>query len=111
MPVIMREVSVAAGARDPNLFAGSTYEIARGNVVFSIGVTAAATGTFVTISSGADIVAEEFAPPVLTRYPIIPDEFYFSELVDPGDRMVFRAQNNTGAGIFVRYVVQLSGRG
>ena len=42
MPVIMREVSVPLGTSNPNLLTGSPYELARGNVFFSIGVTAAA---------------------------------------------------------------------
>lgn len=109
MPVIMREVSIAAGATNENLLSGSAFEFLRANSLVSIGVTAAATGTFATIQSGADIVAEEFAPPVLTRYPIIPDEMYFSDVGVGGDRLVVRARNPTGGAVIHRVACQVSG--
>lgn len=108
MPVIMREVSVGIGATDPNLLAGSTFEFMRGNVYLSVGVTAAATGSFVTIISGSDIVVEESAPPVLTRYPVIPDEMYFNDVATLADRLVISARNPTGGAIIHRCVVQIT---
>jgi hypothetical protein len=108
MPVIMREVSVAAGATDPNLLTGSTFEFMRGNVYLSIGVTAAATGTFITIISGSDIVLEESAPNVLTRYPVIPDEMYFNDVATLADRLVISARNPTGGAVIHRVVVQVT---
>lgn len=108
MPVIMREVSVGAGLTDPNLLTGSTFEFMRGNVYLSIGVTAAATGTFVTIISGSDIVLEESPPNVLTRYPIIPDEMYFNDVATLADRLVISARNPTGGAVIHRVVVQVT---
>ena len=74
-----------------------------------MGVSAAATGTFVTFNSGADVVAEEFEPPIATIYPVIPDEMYFSDVAAAGDRLVIRVRNTTGAAIVVRVVAQLTG--
>lgn len=111
MPVILKETSVGAGVSNPNLLTGSPYELARGNVFFSIGVSAAATGTFCQITSGADLVAEEFAPPVLTRYPIIPDEMYFSDFASLVDRLVISARNPTGGAVVHRVAVQITGVG
>ena len=108
MPVIMREVSVAAGATNPNVLTGSTFEFMRGNVYLSIGVTAAATGTFVTILSGSDIVLEESAPNVLTRYPVIPDEMYFNDVATLADRLVISVRNPTGGAVIHRAVVQIT---
>lgn len=108
MPVIMRETSVGAGATDANLLAGSTFELVRGNVFISIGVSAAATGTFITIYSGSDIVLEESAPPVLTRYPIIPDEMYFNDVATLTDRIVVAARNPTAGAVIHRVVVQIT---
>lgn len=107
MSVIMREVSIAAGASNDNIFAGSAFEYARGNQVLSLGVAAAATGCFATLQSGGDIVAEEFAPPILTRYPIIPDEMFFNDVMGPMDRLVLRVRNPTGAPIIVRAIAQI----
>lgn len=107
MPTIMKEVTVAANSTNDNVFSGSAFEFARNNQLVSIGFTAAATGVYCTFSSGADVVVEESLAPVATRYPIIPDEFYASDVAAAGDRYVLRARNSTGAGIIVRAVLQV----
>lgn len=107
MPVIMREVSVAAGAINDNVFSGSAFEFARQNQVVSLGVAQAATGCFATIQSGGDVIAEEFAPPILTRYPIIPDEMYYNDVMSVGDRLVLRVRNPTAGAIVVRAIAQI----
>lgn len=106
MPVIMREVSIPANSVVENVLNGSAFEIARQNSLVSLGVAAAATGLTVTINSGADVIAEEFVPPILTRYPIIPDEMYFSDVAAQGDRLTVRIRNTTGAAIVSRTVCQ-----
>lgn len=108
MPMILRETTVVANTTNENLIAGSAFEFARGRGVLSIGIAAAATGVICNIQAGADIVAEAFMLPILTRYPIVPDEFYFTDAVEQGDRIVERAQNTTGGNIIVRSVTQLS---
>lgn len=108
MPSIVREISVAAGGQNDNLFSGSAYEFATRNRVASIGVTAAATGSFATLQSGADIVSEEFAPVVKTVMPVIPDDFYFNDVQNIGDRLVLRVRNPTGGAIIHRAVANLT---
>lgn len=107
MPVIQREVSVAAGAVNDNIVAGSAFEFARQNQVLSLGVAQAATGGFATVQSGGDIVAEEFSPAILTRFPIIPDEMYYNDVMSVGDRLVVRYRNPTGGAIIVRVIAQI----
>jgi hypothetical protein len=108
MPVIMREVSVAAGAVNENILSGSAFEFARQNSLVSIGVNQAATGCFATINSGADVVAEEFSPPIATIYPVIPDGMYFSDVAAAGDRLVIRVRNPTGGAVVIRVVCQVT---
>lgn len=108
MPVIQREVSVAAGAVNDNILAGSAFEFARSNSLVSIGVAQSATGGFATINSGSDVVAEEFAPAILTRYPIIPDEMYYSDVAAAGDRLVIRYRNPTAGALTVRVICQVT---
>ena len=108
MPVIMREVSVAAGDVNENILAGSAFEFARQNSLVSIGVHQSATGGFATINSGADVVAEEFSPPIATVYPVIPDNMYFSDVAAAGDRLVIRYRNPTGGALVVRVVCQVT---
>jgi hypothetical protein len=108
MPVITRQENVAAGAIVQNTVAGSAYEFARTTQAVSLGVAQAATGMFCTIQSGPDIVAEEFEPPILTRYPIIPDEMYFNDIMAQGDRLVVRVRNPTAGAIIVRTMAQIT---
>lgn len=108
MPVIMRETSVAAGAVNENILAGSAFEFARQNSLVSIGIHQSATGGFATINSGADVVAEEFSPPIATTYPVIPDNMYFSDVAAAGDRLVIRYRNPTGGALVVRVVCQVT---
>jgi hypothetical protein len=108
MPSIVRETSVAAGATVRNLFEGSAYEFANRNRIASVAITAAATGTFATLQSGPDIVAEEFAPVVRTVMPIIPDDFYFNDVMSIGDRLVLSIRNPTGAAVIHRGVANLT---
>ena len=108
MPVIMREVDVVTLTTNANLLAGSTFEFMRGNVYLSVGVTAAATGSFFTIISGSDIVVEESPPNVLTRFPVIPDEMYFNDVATLADRLVISVRNPTGGDIVHRALVQIT---
>lgn len=109
MPVIQREVSIPATSVVENIVSGSAFEFARSRQVVSIGVTQAATGLFVSLQGGADIIAEEFQPAIATRYPIIPDEMYYTDILEVGDRLVIRVRNSTGAAVIARTIVQLSG--
>ena len=108
MPMILIENSIAAGAVNNNLVSGSAYEFARSRQLVSLGVVQSATGMFCTIQSGADIVAEEFSLPILTTYPIIPDNMYFTDLMEMGDRLVVRVRNPTAGALTARAVVQTS---
>ena len=108
MPVIQVEQSIAAGGNSANLVAGSAFEFARTRSIVSMGWLQAATGMFMTLQGGADIIAEEFSPAIATRYPIIPDEMYYTDVLEASDRLVARIRNPTGGAIIVRGIVQMS---
>lgn len=108
MPVIQREPSIAAGAVNENIFSGSAFEFARRRQVVSLGVTQAATGMFCTLQAGPDIIVEEFSPVIATRYPLIPDEMYYTDIMEQGDRLVGRVRNPTGGALIVRSIAMLS---
>lgn len=107
--VIQREVSVAANAVDENILSGSAFEFLRGRSFVSMGIVAAATGTFVTIQAGGNVIAEEF-PPVIeaTAWPQTNEDFYYNTFGVSGDRLVVRVRNSTGGAIVVRVVVQVT---
>lgn len=108
MPVIQKEISVGAGATTENALTGSAFEFLRRNAVVSIGVTAAATGTFVTVQSGADIVLEESPSLVKTAFPVIPDDMFYNDVGVVGDRLVVRLRNPTAGAIIMRVLVQVT---
>lgn len=108
MPMIMVEESIAAGAVNANLVAGSAFEFARQRQIVSLGLVQSATGMFGTIQAGGDVIAEEFSLPILTTYPIIPDNMYFTDVMEAGDRLVLRVRNPTGGALIARAVVQTS---
>lgn len=118
MPMILNQVSVAASAVNNNVIAGSAFEFARVQSIYSIGVGQSATGGFVTIQGGSDIIAEEFPPPVIggamtttLAYPVVPDEMYFTDVLNPGDRLVIRYRNPTAGALTLSVVVQISPTG
>jgi len=107
VPSIQRETVVAAGAVNDNLLSGSAFEYMRGNGVVSAGVVASATGGFITIQSGPDIVLEESPPMILTTMPIVPDHFYYNWAAAAGDRLLIRARNPTGGALTFRTVANI----
>lgn len=108
MPAIQAEVSVGATSSNSNIFSGSAFEYARGRTALSLGVVAAATGTFITIQAGADIVLEESAPMVLTTMPIVPDHMYYNDIMEPFDRLRVSVRNPTAGAIIHRAIALLT---
>lgn len=108
MSVIQKEISVGINETVENALAGSAFEFLSRNSIISAGVTAAATGTFVTIQSGSNIVLEESPSYVQTTFPRIPDEMVYNDVGAQGDRLVFRLRNPTAGAIIMRVVVQIT---
>lgn len=108
MPAIQVEVSVAAGTSNTNIFAGSAFEYSRGRQLLSLGVNAAATGSFITIQSGADVVLEESPPYVSTLFPIVPDQMFYNDVMEMFDRLRVQVRNPTGGAIIHRAIALLT---
>ena len=107
MPAIQAERSVAANTTDPNIFSGSAFEYSRGRQLLSLGVTAAATGTQVTITSGADVILEESPTYIKTQYPIVPDEMFYNDVMEMFDRLRVQIRNTTGGALVTRAIALL----
>ena len=108
MPVIQKELLVAANAVVDNLLSGSAFEFLRQNAVVSIGLTGSATGLVANIQSGADIVLEESPLIVKATMPVIPDDFAYNDVGVAGDRLVLRVRNTTAGALTVRAIVQVT---
>ena len=126
MPMILNQTSVAASGVNNNVIAGSAFEFAKVQSIYSIGVAQSNQGGFCTIQGGSDIIAEEFPPPVIgiaannpsaaavtttSAYPVVPDEMYFTDVLNSGDRLVIRYRNPTAGAIVLSTVVQISPTG
>jgi hypothetical protein len=127
MPMILNQTTVANGAVNNNVISGSAFEFARVQSIYSIGVGSDHSGLFCTLQGGSDIIAEEFPMPVIgptaanspsgaamtttTGYPVVPDEMYFTDVLNPGDRLVVRVRNPSAASAVVSTVVQISPTG
>lgn len=108
MPAIQVEVAVAATSVNTNIFNGSAFEYSRGRQALSLGVVASATGSFITIQSGADVILEESPPLVLTTMPIIPDHMYYNDVMEQFDRLRVQVRNPTAGAITARAIALLS---
>lgn len=126
MPVILNALAVAAGAVNNNLVSGSAFEFARVQSIYSIGIYASNVGAFCTIQGGSDIVAEEFPVPcsgiaannpsgaamtTTSQWPVVPDSMYFTDVLNPGDRLVLRFRNPTAGSITASFLVQITPTG
>jgi hypothetical protein len=107
MPAIQKEITVGAGAT-VEMFQGSAFEYPERNAVVSLGLTAAATGTFYTVQAGGEVVLEESPPTVRTAMPIIPDDFQLNFAIAQGRKLKCSVRNPTGAGVIHRAIAQLS---
>ena len=108
MPAIQAEVSVGANSTNTSIVSGSAFEYSRGRQLLSLGVTAAATGTFTTIQSGADVILEESATYIATQFPIVPDQMFYNDIMEQMDRLRIQVRNTTGGAIVARALALLT---
>lgn len=108
MPVIQKEISIAANAVNDNILSGSSFEFLRSNSVVSIGMVGSATGLVANVQSGSDIVLEESPLLVKTTMPTVPDDMYYNDVGVAGDRLVVRVRNTTAGALTVRAIVQVT---
>jgi hypothetical protein len=111
MPAMQVAPSVAAGITNTNIFAGSAFEFARQRSIVSLGVIASATGGFITINSGADVVLEESPPYEGAAFPIVPDQMFYNDMMEVGDRLRVQARNPTGGALTFRAIALIAAVG
>jgi len=97
--VLNGQVSIAAGAVNLNVIAGSVYEFADRNYYARLATTGdAAFAMRLTVQVGQKTVMEESQISGANRPPILPDDMLISRFPVPrGSRLVLKARN-TGAG-------------
>jgi len=107
MPLVRKEISIAANAVLDNVMSGSIYEFLPWNAAVNIGLNGSATGLLATINSGSDTVLEEAPINVSTAFPVIPDDMFAQDVAAGGERLVIKVRNTTGGALTVRALVQL----
>src|ERR1700754_1566703 len=88
MPTMVKVATFVAAGTNANINAGSVFETCRQRSALSMAVVQSVTANFALINVGADVVAEEFEPMVLTTVPIVPDHFMFTDIGEPNDKVV-----------------------
>lgn len=109
MPVMLRTATITAATTTPNVFNGSTFEYARFRQLLSMGIVANDATITVLVNVGADVVAEEHIPKLASVQPVIPDDFYYQDIAEQGDRIVLQARNSDAADHTVRAVCIITG--
>lgn len=97
MPFMQDSVTVVANTVSTNQLNGQLYEFAAPGQLITLSATGSATGLRVTFICGSPIVNDQ-AIGLQNRFPILPDDIVFSEMV-PGGRMVLTFRNPTGGNL------------
>ncbi|SRR5258705_1292382 len=99
MPRITNVISVAAGAVNANLIAGSAFELPDRHYWGRLALTAEAAGeSRITVQVGSQVHLEESPVSRANRTPLLPDDILLEKFACPrGKRIVIKARN-TGAG-------------
>jgi len=108
MSVLQKEKVLAGGEIVENLWSGSAFEFARQNSLMNQAIVGSASGLVATIQVGSRVVLEESPLSILGTMPKLQDDFYYSEGVLAGERIISRIRNTTAAtNLTVRSVCQL----
>lgn len=98
MPMMKGFISIAAGATNANVLAGSAYEYLPWNAQVEFGVVGDAAGELrCTVQSGSDAILEESPISRAARIPVYPDDYDLVDVAGGGERLVIRVRN-TGVG-------------
>ena len=99
MPIIRKELSVAANSTVDNVFTGSINEFLPWNAAINMGITGSATGLVATVNTGSDTIQEEAPCNILTTFPVIPDNMDIQDRARGGERLVVKVRNTTAGAL------------
>lgn len=108
MPLIQGSVSVAAGATNDNVIAGSQFEFLPYNAFLEFGLNGSAAGLLADVYSGQDVLGEGLALTAQNRIPVYPDDFNLNDVAAAGERIKLRVRNPTGGALTVQYAVKIT---
>lgn len=105
--MIMSDVTTqGANSTSGNLMAGKIGEFVERPSSVRIGIVAAAVGMFATVIIGATVLMDDQEISDANRSPTDPDDIVVETGAVPGDQIVVRIRNSTGAGILTKSLVK-----
>lgn len=107
MPTLQSSVIVAANSTVENVFIGSQFEFAPYDASIEIGVNGSAIGIVADVSTGQDVVAENFSVAGVNRFPIMPDDFLIADVVKGGERVKLRVRNTTAGALTAFFTLRM----
>lgn len=107
MPLIQSSTSIAAGAVNDNVLAGSQFEFLPYNAALRFALNGSATGLVADVYSGQDVLAEQMGVNALNRTPINPDDFLLSDVAGGGERIKIRCRNPTGGALTLFFALMI----
>ncbi|MEE8607589.1 MAG: hypothetical protein V3S55_08295 [Nitrospiraceae bacterium] len=99
--------SVAANTTVANVLAGKSQEFITEDSIVRAAIVAAAVGMFATILIGEEVILEDQEVSGANRFPTDPDDFNYEGAGVPGERIVLKLRNSTGAAIVVNSSVKV----
>jgi len=99
MPTMTDRQTVALNATVQNVLAGKIFEFAQRPSVLRLYATAAAIGLNVSFVVGSRVIVDDQEVNAQNRMPLVPDDLLAEAGARPGERIVVRLRNTTGAGI------------
>lgn len=91
--------SVAANTTIPNACSGKSAEFIKEPSVVRLSSSASAVGLNMTLIIGEEVVLDDQEVNAQNRMPIVPDDIVVEGGGLPGDRIVLKYRNTTGAAI------------
>lgn len=110
MPLIQGNVSIAAGAVNDNILAGSQFEFLPYDAEIEIGLQGDGNGPQLRIDafSGQDTLCEGMSIGGAGRNPIYPDDFALNDVAGAGERLKIRVRNTAGVAAFVFFSIRIT---
>jgi hypothetical protein len=99
MPVMTDRQVVAANATVQNVLAGKLAEFLSEASRVALYATASAVGLNYSLLIGGEAILDDQEASSANRFPVVPDDFLAEGGGVPGDRIIVRVRNTTGAGI------------
>lgn len=99
MPVMTDRQSVAANATVQNVLAGKLAEFLSEASRVALYATGSAVGLNYSLLIGGEALLDDQEVSGANRFPLVPDDFVAEGGGVPGDRIIVRVRNTTGAAI------------